>query len=244
MDRNSTKAVVMLDVLGFGSAFRRLGLNAMSEVYERLLGFVDSQTGGLDIVPLPAGPGLITPAVGWFLPEHAYFSDTVLFWADYSPITLSRLAEVAGEAVCISIELGLPLRGAIAIGEAVMDNERKTYIGEPLIELAATEKAQEWIGVSFGPSLMMGSHAHGLFMHAFLPFKSHIKAGHEHLVPGLTLDWPRRWRESRTLNIIDTMHGLDADPQFRSYYENTRRFVAFSEANHDWFTRQTHLDFG
>lgn len=243
-DTTEPFAVAMLDVLGFSNFLRRSGLGATDLLYERLLAFVDTQTGGLDIVHLPAGKDRVRPAVGWFLPEHTYFSDTILFWVPYSPIALSRLAEVTAEALCISVELGLPLRGAIAIGNAVLDNNSRRYLGEPLIEAAESEKAQEWIGASFGPSILEGSNGQGLLMHAFLPFRSHVKSGYEGVVPGLVVDWPRRWRESREADAVAAVRGLDVDPQYRRYYDNTERFIRFSLENHDWFTNQPHLGFG
>jgi len=34
---------------------------------------------------------------------------------------------------------------------------------------------------------------------------------------------------------------MDCDPAFHEYYEQTLRFVDFSQQHHDWFLRGEHL---
>ncbi len=240
MPDEQPKILVFLDVLGFGNTFRRLGHRAMFGLYEALLKFVDSQQGGLDVAPLPDGD----VAVGWFMPEHTYFSDTILFWTHYDQIRLFRMTELAAEAVCKAVEIGLPVRGAIAIGEGTFDNDRRVYFGAPLVEAGDAEKVQRWIGVSFGPSILLGQFGQGLYLHTVLPYKSHLKPGGEAAAPGLVVDWPRRWRETRERDAREVVRGLDVDEKFAEYYEETLRFVAFSQENHDWFQRSRHLHFG
>lgn len=234
------KILVFLDVLGFQSSLQRLGHQAMLPLYEALLRFVDSQKGGLDIAPLPDGK----VAVGWFFPEHAYFSDTILFWTQYDPVRLFRMTELSAEAVCKGIEIGLPLRSAITFVEVKFDSDRRVFFGAPLNEAATTEKAQCWIGVSFGPSIQVPPFSQELYLQTVLPYKSHIKPGAEKTVPGLVVDWPRRWRETRKEKVGDVLQNLDTDESGAEYYKSTLRFTEFSEKNHDWFRRGGHLDFG
>jgi hypothetical protein len=232
--------LLLLDVLGFGSIYRRLGHEATLSLYHALVAFVQAQEGSLDMVPLPDG----RVAVGWFLPEHAYFSDTILFWTTYDPIRLFRLTALAAEAVCKAVEVGLPVRGAITIGEGTFDNRGRIYMGTPMFEAAETEKAQRWIGVSFGPSILGPPFREGLYLHTVLAYKSHAKPRAGTAVPGLVVDWPRRWRETRPADLRQALDDLDVDKKHAPYYKNTLRFAEFSEANHDWFRRSAHLDFG
>jgi hypothetical protein len=60
----------------------------------------------------------------------------------------------------------------------------------------------------------------------------------------MTVDWPRRWRESRATDPRPLIRALNREPAFSSYYENTENFVAFSEGNHDWFRGTKRLDYG
>jgi len=232
--------LAFLDVLGFGSMYQRLGHQGTLTLYKALLSFIDSQEGGLDAVPVPDGH----VAVGWFLPEHAYFSDTVLFWTHYDPIRLFRMTELAAEAVCKALEIGLPLRGAISIGEGTFNSGRRIFMGAALNEAARTEKTQVWLGVSFGPSILTAEFGRDLYLHTVLPFKSHAKSEAEQAVPGLVVDWPRRWRETRQTDPREAIRRLDVKREAAEYYATTLRFVTFSEENHDWFRRSSHLEFG
>jgi hypothetical protein len=68
--------VCLLDVLGFESRLRTLGLDGLRAKYGDLIEYVKKQKGGLDIVPGPDGH----VAVGWLIIGNAYFSDSLLFW--------------------------------------------------------------------------------------------------------------------------------------------------------------------
>ncbi len=49
------KVLCLLDVLGFESLFVDIGLKKIEERYERLIEYVKTQTGGIDIAPTPDG---------------------------------------------------------------------------------------------------------------------------------------------------------------------------------------------
>lgn len=233
-------AVALFDVLGFESLLRRNGLAEVQAKYMTLINYVRQQTGGLDVVALPDG----SVAVGWLMIGNAYFSDSLLFWTRYSKVALPDFTRGMAEAVCHGLENGLALRGAIAVGQAVLDSGNGVYLGEPLVEIARTEREQRWIGLSFGPSFGRPGYADGFYLNTVLPFKSHYKDPENDYATGMTVDWPRRWRESRSTNLTDAIRALDVDSAYAAYYENTIRFAEFSEQTHDWFRRQQHLDYG
>ena len=54
---------------------------------------------------------------------------------------------------CQSIIEGIPLRGCISTGIAMMDQYKSIYFGNPLVEAARGEPAQNTLGVAFGKSL-------------------------------------------------------------------------------------------
>src|SRR5262245_2332736 len=115
--RSDLELVCLLDVLGFESILKRLGLVALQKKYATLVDYVKQQTGGIDVVPTPDGH----VAVGWLVVGNAYFSDTLLFWTQYSKMALPSFTHLVGEAICFGLETELPLRGAIAVGEAVLN---------------------------------------------------------------------------------------------------------------------------
>jgi hypothetical protein len=232
--------VCLLDVLGFETILRRLGLRGLQTKYAALVDYVKEQKGGIDIVPTPDGH----VAVGWLVVGSAYFSDTVLFWTQYSKIALPSFTHLVAEAICFGLETELPFRGAISVGESVLDPAGGVFLGEPLAEVARTEREQQWIGVSFGPSFTKPGFNKGFYLHTVLPYKSHYKDCSGQYATGMTVDWPRRWRESRKSDCRPVLRSLDRDPKFSGYYERALRFVDFSEENHDWFRRQSRLDCG
>lgn len=130
------------------------------------------------------------------------------------------------------------------MGEAFLDSESGTYLGQPLIEAALAEGVQKWIGVSFGPSFLEPQFNKDFHLHTVLPYKSHYKDKSISLATGMTVDWPRKWRETRKTDIRAAVSIMNTDKKFSDYYMNTLKFVEFSESNHDWFKKQSHINYG
>ena len=232
--------VCLLDVLGFESQLKALGLAGITSKYTKLIEYVKEQKGGIDIVPTPDGH----VAVGWLVIGNAYFSDSLLFWTRYSKMSLPSFTHCIAEAICFGLEIELPLRGALAVGEAILDADKGIFLGDPLVEVARTERSQQWIGASFGPSFAKPGFNDGFHLHTIMPYKSHYKARASDYATGMTVDWPRRWREGRKTDPCPVLKSLDRDPAFSEYYSRTEAFIGFSEANHDWFRKQGRLDYG
>jgi hypothetical protein len=229
-----------LDVLGFESLLKTLGLHGIHAKYAKLIDDVKQQKGGIDIVPTPDGHIV----VGSLVIGSAYFSDSLLYWTRYSTMALPSFTHCIAEAICFGLETELPLRGAIAVGEAILDEGNGVLLGTPLVEVARTERTQEWIGVSFGPSFAKPGFNESFHLHTILPYKSHYKDRSSEYATGMTVDWPRRWRESRKSNPTPILRNLNRDPLFSAYYDRTQRFTRFSEENHDWFRNLGRLDYG
>lgn len=234
------QVVCLLDVLGFESLLKMHGLRGIHAKYNNLIDYVKQQKGGIDVVPTPGG----RVAVGWLVIGNAYFSDSLLFWTHYSKIALPGFTHCIAEAVCFGLEIELPLRGAIAVGEAILDLDSGVFLGEPLVEVARTERLQHWIGVSFGPSFSKPGFNDGFYLHTILPYKSQYKKRTSEFATGVAVDWPRRWREGRKSDPLKLLKALDRDPKFSTYYKCTEKFMEFSKVNHDWFRRQSRLDYG
>lgn len=221
MPVNDLQLVCLLDVLGFESLLGRLGLMGLHQKYTLLVDYVRQQTGGIDIVPTPDG----RIAVGWLVIGNAYFSDSLLFWTNYNKMAVPSFTHLISEALCFGLETELPLRGAIAVGEAVLDTSMGVYLGVPLVEVARAERTQQWIGASFGPSFSKPGFSDGFHLNTVLPYKSHYKDRGSEYATGMTVDWPRRWRESRKSDPRPVLRSLDHDPSFSPYYEQTARFI-------------------
>ncbi len=234
------KLLCFLDVLGFESLFKSMGLKEMAKCYEKLAKYVKEQEGGIDIIPLPDGH----VGVGWLVIGNAYFSDSILFWTQHNKMSLPSFTHLIAETICYGIELRLPFRGTISCGEAILDSQSDKYLGELMFEAKHTEELQNWIGVSFGRSFAKPDFNKGFYLNTVLPYKSHYKNTKSKYATGIVVDWPRRWRESRKTDVRPLISAMDTKPKSSKYYKNTLRFIDFSEQNHDWFKKQTHLDYG
>jgi hypothetical protein len=238
--KSDLQVVCLLDVLGFESLLKKHGLSGIHAKYAKLIDYVKEQKGGIDLVPTPDGQ----VAVGWLVIGNAYFSDSLLFWTNYSKMALPSFTHCIAEAICFGLEIELPLRGAIAVGEAILDADKGVFLGTPLVEVARTERLQQWIGASFGPSFSQPGFNEGFYLHTILPYKSQYKDRENVFATGMAVDWPRRWREGRKSDVLLTLEALDHDPQFSEYYKRTEKFIHFSAANHDWFRGKMRLDYG
>jgi hypothetical protein len=238
--RSDETDVVMafFDVLGFSERVKNIGLKEIFRQYQKLVSIVKKRTEGRVIVaPVPTGDGQLALIGGHRHLQYAYFSDTVLIWTKYDiPIIESFLDSIL-EFFCEALIMGIPLRGCVTFGKAIMDSERSIFLGEPIIEGYLGEGAQSWVGVSFGPSLSRYPWL-GALRHV-IPFNRQIKDGKEKLVKPLVLDWPRRWRESFALRHGRSPNAqlnlLNTDSRFSRYYTTAQLMIFDSEQNQEWW---------
>ncbi|HEX3558851.1 MAG TPA: hypothetical protein VHU19_06595 [Pyrinomonadaceae bacterium] len=173
--------VAIFDVLGFEDRIRRFSLEEVHGQYKELLAIATSKGSHAFFDARPAGGGTMVPFFGFIEIEQDYFSDTILLWTRFSPPTLGPFLHVCCSLMCEALRAGLPLRGALALGDAIMDKSARTYLGEPLVEAARLEKAQQWVGLSFGRSF---TSRRGVPFNAELvrPYSKHRKPGSSDLV--------------------------------------------------------------
>lgn len=181
----------------------------------------------------------------------AYASDSILLWANrtwpearnasdeafrasrdnpadgwkFHPVPCDNFLDVCNDLMCRGLEIGLPLRGAIAIGEGVLDQDRGIFLGQPIVEAARLEGAQMLIGSSFCHSTA----SHVIPPRFKLQFDRHLKDAHRSLYGGSMLDWPRHWRRTRKTDLAAVIASLNTDPKYSDYYGNTLDLIAFSE---------------
>ncbi len=137
-------------------------------------------------------------------------------WA-YHPIPLDRFFEICCEVVSMGIQLGLPLRGAISTGEAIMDQEKGIFLGQPMIDTARMEKNQKIIGIAMCESLLLQK----IPSRFKIAQVSHLKNPQKSSYGGYMLDWPRHWRKTRNHDIGTMISGMNSNPAFSEYYSNT-----------------------
>ena len=227
--------VALFDVLGFSKRLETFGLEAVVSTYQQLidsavlkdadrcLGLKDDGTGRRFVV-------------AFALPvRYAYFSDTILLWVPLEQLFAAPFVSRCANLVCEALRLGVPLRGAIALGEAVMHKPTGIYIGAPIVEVARMEAAQKWIGMAFGETATWPPFLAELDPKLIIEYDAPLKEHANDLISPVVLDWPRRWRELYDCSPNEKLGEINAATP-HPYYENTMAFANYSSANEDWHT--------
>lgn len=230
------------DVLGFSERVRELGLDAIYAKYEELLTRVQRDGGQVVLDADPEGVPF-SCVISW---QMTYFSDTILLWTDYSmgPMIMNAAKAVACRFFCDCLRMGLPLRGAMACGPAIMDAERGIYLGEPIVDAARAESAQACAGIGIAQS--WSNHFGGALGRAegLLEFSRHMKPGRERSLASIVLDWPRMWREDPSFRDgeLEEIFASLSRPGYESYWDLTRELVACSKENEGWYEQPSPRD--
>jgi len=234
------KVVAVLDVLGFKERLENEGHENLRKTYDVLKKTLDKREACMMLncaVPVEGGRAA---AFGMLDIGHELTSDSIFLWCSYSNFTFPPFCGVLIDLFCEVLELSIPLRGGVAVGTADMEKTTRTYLGKALNEAASVEVSQNWIGVSFGPSFAQPPY-NWFEPDQVLVYLEHRKTNKADLIPGAVLDWPRKWRETRTIPASQIITKMNTNPNFRKYYENTITFIEFSEKNKSWFQGGGHM---
>ena len=225
--------IVLLDVLGFESLFIDHGLDVIESKYRELIAIVEKQNIGLAIAQGPGGH----PIVGSPNIQSAYFSDTIIFWCKYDTFRMEVLLNCMKEVICKSIEIGLPLRGSVGVGQAKLLKEQGIFLGRPIISAARAEATQLSIGITLSKDFEKEPYCQGFKADCILQYDKHLKENARDKVIPLVVDFPRHWRLNRKQSLSEAIKALDKKDEYSPYYKNTLNFVSFSEENHDWWLK-------
>ncbi len=234
MTTNDEYVVCLLDVLGFKNLFENLGLETIEKKYRELIAVADKNNIERALTLTPDGnPCLLNPQI-----KTAYFSDTILFWCPYDMLRLDIFLDCLKEVMCRSIEIGLPLRGAISVGKAILEKENNIFLGQPIISAYLAEQSQKWIGISLSKTFDLPQYKNrGFRVDKIIDYKKHIKPEMQENIIPLVIDFPNQWRKSRQEPLEEVINKLNSDRKFSIYYENTIDFVSYSQENHEWWTK-------
>jgi len=213
---------------------RHLSSTAYSHWLPRAPEFIDGETGKFDVeglarrlrsgIPVEWVPAATIGDVGDITTLH--FSDTIMFWAKNSVARSGEFIDIAIDFFCQALEMEIPLRGAITIGDLIHDQDNMIVIGKALVEAAEAESAQAWCGIGFGPSMR------GRTIIApddrVLSFAAHIKPGREADVLTTSIDWTWHWRTRHPdLDLADVAATFGNHP----YWSPTLDFARLSAAS-------------
>lgn len=223
--------IAVLDVLGFERMYRRLGPQRMQEIYERLIAAAQSCT-ETQAVGMHEFDDVLVPTMFHFDLGFAYFSDTLLLWAPLGETHVSPFLARCADVFLEALALGIPLRGAVAAGEAILDQKNGVFLGTPLIDAARLEHAQDWIGVSLTRSCreFLPWLDSSLLLPYTPPCKPETRA---ELHGGFALDWPRRAR-ARRVDVPAAFETMHPPESHRRYYDHARDFATHSGKHARW----------
>ena len=232
-----TYAVAVFDVLGWGDRLRSGGLDRLSAAYDRLLTIVNQRRDGAMLnCAVPTGGEGRAAAFGYLDIQQDYYSDTIILWCPYNHFCFGPFMGICLKFFCEVLRLHLPMRGGIAAGEAIMEKGSLAhyYLGQPVDEAARVEKAQDWVGVSFGPSFNTSPYNSYFEPDQVLVFLRHRKPGYSQWIPGAVLDWPRYWEKNYRDPPEKHIWRMNRDPKSSRYYERTIEFCQYSRRNRNW----------
>lgn len=234
-----TYLLAYFDVLGFEDLLTKVGL---AEVQKRYLSLLDQTlrpqsqerqwSRAKSIIQ-----NHVVPAMMW-LPMHAaHFSDSLLLWVHYHPGHVEEFLNRCARVFCKALDLGVPLRGAITVGDSVLDRASNIFLGEPLVEAARLESKQDWVGVALGSSFKNES------LHIPIPpsniriYTPPLKNGGAEIFGDLVLDWPRTWWNEYSASAIDKLNALSGSElpvHIQARYLAAVEFYEASYADRDW----------
>jgi len=230
----SRYAFAMFDVLGFSRWVETETLGVILAAYQQLIDravLKPSEEGGLNAFHTPDGLLLAVTRA----PEYAYFSDTILLWCPLEPPLVADFVERCSDLMCEALAMGIPLRGAITLGDAVLDNKTNTYLGRPIVEANYLEKGQDWVGVTLATTAIWSPFLAQLHGASVIEYPAPMKEKFKKWASPIVVDWPRRWREKYASSPINKLDELNKTPGFEKYWNNAKEFAEDSFLRHDWF---------
>lgn len=127
---SAIRYVAYMDVMGFKDLVARNPHNVIGEKLQNLLIFISD---------LINNKGSIFSSI---------FSDSIYFFtSDDKQTTLKSLIEVLSKVMKYALSIGLPMKGAIAMGEVSVDLVKNLTFGQPLIDAYLIEESIVLYGI-------------------------------------------------------------------------------------------------
>lgn len=247
-------ALAFFDILGTSKRLNENELQKVYEYYECMIKLCSDDTVPIIIENTLYGKSELTKYIGKQKPfvflqtelKNAFFSDTFILWVELDgPFNtlLGGFFEKCSIVFCEALRRKIPLRGTISVGTSIMDEEKKIFLGKPLVEAAKGETCQNWLGIGLGKSFKS---LHTMDTRYVLPYTEHIKADREgscEILNNYALDWPRWWRENdcgdNYGDIDSIIADMNTDARFAKYYEKCLRFYEYSKDGDSIWEKKT-----
>jgi hypothetical protein len=223
--------VGLFDVLGFSALVAEKGAAALLGTYQDLIEKAVSNTNYSGFGRIRTGKNSYGLG-GFYAPvSYSYFSDTILLWTIAKFTHLSPFLAKCADLICEALVIGMPLRGSVCLGKAIMNKTTNTYVGDALVEANEIEKNQRWIGATLGSGFKLNGVKDAISEGLIVPlFCQHHKETMKLSFPYLTLDWVSRWNARQNADLLTTLQNLrDRAPEKnKAYYDNTIDFTKYT----------------
>ncbi|MDP2902410.1 MAG: hypothetical protein Q8N96_04805 [Methylovulum sp.] len=221
------------DVLAFSKRVDTEGPERIATIYHQLIETTVKKEASRCLGTVSDGTGARYPILFSLDVQTAYFSDTIFMWVPLERGFADAFVSHCATFVCEALAMGIPLRGAIALGEAVMERDTGTYIGMPIVEGALCENIQEWLGVAFAPSATWPPFMAEVNPNLFMEYDIPVKPGEETKLPPVALDWTSRWEELFRTPATTKLIELDASSPHQKL-KNSIAYVEYCIQHRDW----------
>lgn len=231
--KEQTVLLAVFDIMGFSNKVRSLSLQEVYYLYEELRERTVSRYElwsfdllGMDDVHVPAILRLDV--------ESHIFSDSVFAWVPLKRGFSSPFMKWCCDFVCEALSMDIPIRGAIAAGDAILDKATNTFMGKPIVEAHELEDAQDWIGIAFAHSAMWPPLVADMSPKLIIEYEVPLKKG---VAEPIALDWPRFWREyygGCASSKLETLRSSNPK-EYSKYYTNAAEFARHSQKRSNWF---------
>lgn len=220
--------LAVFDVLGFSALLKDKGLSEISALYARLIAEAVTKEAMRTYTIVRFSETQKGSVLGALPVRHAHFSDTIFLWVPLVQHFIAPFLARCADMVCEALKMGLPLRGALAVGPAIMHSRTGTFVGAPVVEAAKLEQSQDWLGVSLAASMLAADVSREFDPHLVVPYAVPFKKRKARVSADLALDWPSRFRARYGTDPIDAIRAVDTSPLHHVYYENAVKFAQFS----------------
>jgi hypothetical protein len=220
--------LAVFDVLGFSALLERVGLREVEALYERLIAEVVTKDSMRAYSFVRLNRAEVASVLGRVPMGHAHFSDTIVLWVPLVQHFIAPFMARCADLVCEALQMGVPLRGALSVGQAVLHRRTSTFVGSPIVEAAKLEQAQNWVGACLGPSMIAADVSREFDPNLVLPYGVPYKKRGADLSTGLALDWPRRYLDRFGVSPVGALRTLDTSPSHHIYYHNAILFAEYS----------------
>src|SRR5579863_3754633 len=119
--------LAVFDVLGFSARLQETGLSEITALYARLIDEAVTKEAMRTYTIVRFSETQNGSVIGVLPVRHAHFSDTILLWVPLVQHFIAPFIARCSDMVCEALSMGLPLRGALAAGPAVLHSRTGTF---------------------------------------------------------------------------------------------------------------------